>query len=382
MVVVAVAKVDSAVRGSRSIPRELWIGLTTPTIGGWLGSLCFAVAEFWFLCLFLSPKTLAEIEPRYLMESSRDDYARVSLALARLHASSSKSPQVVYTGSSQAKWALTSWRDDLLSRDLSRRAGFKVDFHDCTSDLQHYEDTLFVIDQLPQTFRGLVVVAIDDHRDSRADVRRFKHERWIGDSAPDYEEAQGVRGVPHDHTGIFFLDHLGFFASRRIAAVRIGFPFDNPYPNQLGFRDGDREKKKMKRDLKVRLATKWRGPPPALTNAAPLLVAITDRLQARGIPVVFFDPPRNPLRLEVEAERVDAYDTEIPLVIEGLGAEYWQFDQELDLQPDDFSDAVHVKSEAARKKFQGTLFDRIASRLAGAGLGRVEHSTREEEDAP
>jgi hypothetical protein len=338
----------------RECAREFWTGLTAPTLLGLVSSLALAALEFGLLCAFVTPRRLAKLDPSYLKETSGDEYARLSIDLLKYRASRPKNLQVVYLGASQATRALL-WREpEALSKDLSRRVGQAVDFKLFSANNQRYEDQLLIVDQLPPSFRGVVLFAVGVGRNrNKASGRGEGLDRLLAKDAPMLEGILEQRGVDVSRTGNFFIDHLRFFAARRVALVRLGEPSRFKRPNKM-----DREERVEEAKQKIlrgsHLGSTFRKRGRTITERA------LKRMNRRGIVTVLYEPPNNPFRAEFQADALEELREEAGALAAASGAELWDFD-DLELRAHDFKDAIHLGSRRGRRRFQEALFERLAN---------------------
>jgi hypothetical protein len=359
-----------------SIARQLWEGLTGNTTFSWVGAVVFAVCELVLCTVVFRPRRFVAIDPHYLMDGKGDEYLILSWRLAAIRFKKSSRPEVVYMGASQATRALVTRNAAELSEEISEAAGLPVDFFPASSNGQRFEEALAITDQLQDGFRGVIVLMVNDYKSdyhanrSPADVARARS-RIAAVSAPSLQpfwEASGYRPL---HTGVFFLDHLGFFAARRAAAVRLGPVKGDPGLgafSDVRFHDGivklDHERRDLEEDRESAARRKQDAKAPLLTRSRKVLVRLLSNMEQLHAPVVLLENPELPTRNEVYAARVERFRTEIRELAEQYGARYWDFNPELDLSDRDFQDTVHLGSAMARRRFQDLLMSRLGELIA------------------
>src|SRR5262249_29577781 len=112
----------------------------------------------------------------------------------------------------------------VITGDLSAKLGQPVKFNVFSTNQQRYEEALAITDQFPKTFRGAVVIVVNDYKDDLVINAHNKNpfpDRLATLSQPSLDKIWLQRGHRQMKTGIFFLDHLEFFSARRVAAVRL-----------------------------------------------------------------------------------------------------------------------------------------------------------------
>src|SRR5690349_5538548 len=100
----------------------------------------------------------------YLMETSEDEYMQLSIRLNAMRLDRSDLIQVAYVGASQATRGLDDLEPAVLSRQLSKAAGFPAKFHLFSANDQRFEESLLISDQLPDNYRGVFVMVVADYK--------------------------------------------------------------------------------------------------------------------------------------------------------------------------------------------------------------------------
>ncbi len=184
---------------------EFLLGLKTRSLLAWIGTLVFCAAELLACFLFFEPRRLVRLDPRLLMETPNDEYVELSMQLLRMRTRRLDELHVGYLGASQMARALIDQNHpDNLSRYLSERAGAPVEFDMLASAGQRFEDALAITDQFPPSFRGVLVMGVNDYKDDyRAkDQVRMRHhlDRILVIDAPSllpFLKDQGLRAEAH-----------------------------------------------------------------------------------------------------------------------------------------------------------------------------------------
>lgn len=382
-----------APESSLSFLREFWAGATGGTTFSWVGAAIVAFLELVTCAVVFKPRMLMKMDVHYLMESRADEDILLTQTLLRLRYAKLTGLHVAYLGPSEATRALTTRDSEKLSARLSRTAGMHVTFHALSTNNQRFEDALVITDQLPSSFKGCVVLMVNDFKD---DFRGAWHkpvnlksarERIASIASPTVAPIWSATGYHPLHTGNFFLDHLSFFAARRVAAVRFSPVIGNP---GMGGIDQDKleqgiekfaeQAKAISEDGPNKAKTALEGRAPLLTKSRKILVRLLVSMSGRGIPLIFVEQPDFPSRNRVFGPRIERFHEELAELGEQYGAEVWDFNDELDLQDSDFQDTVHLGTFRARLKYETAFFKHLGAFMrerfgddpdAGAGGGDV-----------
>ncbi|HEY4116763.1 MAG TPA: SGNH/GDSL hydrolase family protein [Byssovorax sp.] len=366
---------------------EFWAGLVTATTASWVAAACMCALELAACCIYFNTRRLAQLDPRWLMQSAHDEYLPLSLNLLRLRQSKLEGVHVAYFGASQATRALFDTDDGKLSDVLTAEAGIPAHFHSLSANNERYEDILGATDQLPPSFRGIVVAMVTDTHD---DYGRYKtaealaraREHIAFASAPSLQPIWNLSNYHPRNTGIFFLDHLGFFAARREVGARLG-PIARVLRSQ-GQIDWDKRQKgeqelEEERDLldepgpnRAKRRAQMRAP--LLWRSARVLDALIDNMSARGIELVILDAPILPLRAEVYEQRITRYHHDLEQLAQTRGIRFWDFDDQLDLRDADFQDKVHLATPMKRRKFETLLMRNLGAVIREDFSGPDEHA--------
>ena len=247
-------------------------------------------------------------------------------------------------------------------------------FHVLSANNERYEDMLGATDQLPPSFRGIVVVMVTDFKD---DYGKYKNAESLARAREHIAFATAPSLVPiwnssnyHPRsTGVFFIDHFGFFAARRDIGTRLG-PTERILRSQ-GQIDWDKRQKgeqelEEDRDLldepgMNRAKRKAQTRAPLLWRSARVLDSLIDNMAARGVELVILDAPILPLRAEVYEQRIARYHHDLDQLAQTRGIHFWNFDDQLDLRDSDFQDRVHLATPMKRRRFQALLMRNLGA---------------------
>jgi hypothetical protein len=364
--------------------RQFWSGLTTITLSSALLAVGFAILEFCAAVVFVTPKSLAHLRPRWLMENRVDDSASTTIDALRTRQKGGTSG-VIFLGASNARMSLT--RNGLnMPRRLARAVGRDVEYRQFFRDSQNMAEWIAILDQLPPSFRGVVVLSVLDTK--RTLIRASSDPRTVlAINSPSLENpspllAKGLRvaGPMPFRTGVYFLDHLQFFAARRASLVRLGGAMAR------GTKTVNGVARQSRKNWGRHLAKLRRKRPPAMLELLPYLEEIIGKLHERGNDVVLLEAPVNPLFdrwKPAEHSRAAEYEPEMLSFAKRLGVHYWNPSVEAGLVSGDFKDPIHVVSRAGRRAYERVVVQHLAKLLNGEAVPdgpvtpEVEHTPRD-----
>ncbi|HEY4117112.1 MAG TPA: hypothetical protein VGM56_04630 [Byssovorax sp.] len=330
-------------------------GLLAPSLASIVGAAAFALAELACACACVTPRRLAEVEPRWLMKDGLDEYARVSLEAFRMAAEAPAPLGVVYLGSSMARRALLDGDDPApIEADLARLVGERVRFHSLETPGQTLLEARSLAALIPRSFDGVVTIVVhEDHDDERnAAVAGAKSFRDLARLAVD------TPGVTPP-TGVHFLDHLDWYAARRGALARLGpvpeWPRGGP-PTAGGRPIGLRRWREIERRAEA-------NPSPLLDKHELALETLVESARGDGRVVVLLESPANPRYAAFKAHLATGYRSRMQALAKRTGALYWDLNPVADLVPEEFDDQVHLGAYAARLRFQTLYVNRLAAQL-------------------
>jgi hypothetical protein len=343
---------------------EFRLGVQTRSLAALFGSLIFCALELVACVLFLTPRRIVHLDPRFLMETPNDEYVELSVQLLRMRTRQLDKIQVGYIGASQAARAIIDLNHpDHLSRLLGERAGVPVEFNMLASASQRYEDALTITDQFPPSFRGVLVMGVNDYKDDYRlkDELQIRHrlDRILVIDAPSVVPFLKDEGYTPRQSGVFFWDHLEFFAARRIAALRLAKvgPGRNLLLDQHEAEPASARRNPDNPDrAPARLPDRTA---PILAQSRAVMITLLRNMERRGVPIVFIENPEQPIRTRKNLPRVERFHREFAAFAKGHDCPYWDFNPELHFTEADFPDEEHLGSFRGRRAFQKMLVERL-----------------------
>jgi hypothetical protein len=352
---------------------DLWSGLFDPTSSSFAGAVLLCVLEIVGCSIAFQPRTLARINPQLLIENPGDEYPVITLRLLALRFGFGQPGlHVAYVGASQATRALADRDPAALSEKITAAAGQRVTFDPLSADGQRFEEALVITDQLPPSFRGVVTMFVNDYKNDYAPRDRERRAHTQGRiavvDAPSMAKIWAEEKYAPPKTGIFFYDHLDFFAPRRFAALRLS-PADFWPRREKPARVATEKFEAAVRSMR-RVARRVESDDPTATaftegeaelfaKSRSVLDKLVANMRGRGLPLVFVQSPESPVRLEVCGPRIARFEEQMSEYAKESGSEYWILDRDLDLEAEDFQDVVHLGNEEARERFERAFMRKL-----------------------
>ncbi len=347
--------------------RSFWGGLTAATLSSALGAIAFAILELVLAIALITPRNVARIDPRYLKDHRSDDRATTTVEALKLHFSSSHHRSVVMLGASNARKGLVDAGRNL-ERELRAATGERIDVHTLFADRQTIHEWVILLDQLPPSFEGVLVFTVFDVL-SRAESG--VPDRLALTSPTLAHPSDAFRGVleqsePAPRFGLYFLDHLGFFAARRGVLARLGPAPPRRKARWKPLRHGDHNGKIRAAWQRATRRLAWREEP-LLFEYLPALEEIARLMKRPGVEVVFVESPVNPRfdTMKPEAQARSVYESAMLKFAERTGAHYWNPSVEARLRASEFRDWVHLENLGAEARYEAALVERLGAVLRG-----------------
>jgi hypothetical protein len=352
--------------------RSFWSGLATPSLPTALGAVAFALLELYAAALWVTPKKLARIDPVVLMEGRNDDRSVVTVEALRMRRPS-KRRGVAMLGASHGVRSLVDHGAGIPDR-LLRATGEHVDFFPLCAAGQSIAEWIVLLDQIPPDFRGVVILTVIDQMGTIRGRQPTRVHTRMALSSPTFDHPPEIFArhlQPTDlasssllpPTGVYFLDHLAFFASRRSALVRAGPAERRPPAPRVA-----RKTRRNRQSFATILAKMEREPGPALIGILPELAALIAPLRRPGLEIVILEAPVNP-RLDAmkraSHSRADVYDPAMLAFARREGVRYWNPSAEVEISDADFTDAIHLHSASGRRRFEAAIAGRLGALLRG-----------------
>lgn len=343
-------------------------GLSQPSIIACAGMLAVLVATAAAAILLVTPRNVASMNPGLLMSDPYDGYALLTCRALAAQRGGLPPDAVVLVGTSALEYAVSSEAE--LGGIIGRVAGRDVHAEVLAGPAMTLWEFAALVENLPDGFHGDLVVCLTplSLAADAAEFRRLATSFRLGFDSPYVRTKAGEFGLPLPRTtGIYFLDQAPFFAARLgsirnlvLGPTRVGRKYDDrpqlPDPSR---------QERLARNLTAqleRLAPRGNLGISALED----VVRIARGRGARSVVVVnnvlnpemvSLLPPkplqecRDLLRRFSEAQKV----------------EVWDLDEEVDAQPEEFYDWVHLRPEGARARFTAALGKRLGDMLRAEG---------------
>jgi hypothetical protein len=360
--------------------RSFWEGLSSRSLASSIAIVAFALAEFVFCCVFVTPPRVARLDLRRIMEDAQDEYARLTVRSLAMRYAPHRGLTVAYAGTSTARLSLLHGETPKLLQDyLAAQVGEPVSFYTLVADSQTLHEAVVVSDQLPEDFRGVMVLMISDTRNDERNLtfriqdRKFRAGSRVAlDSAAGDEVLSLLDEKRPVRTGIYFVDHLAFFAVRRFAGVRLKPDvLGQPLPDQRFVPPGQRRPSPAQHQAmgweRVRRDFEERPRMAIFSKYLPVLEALVNSWKRRGITGIIIEAPANPLYDTVKGEAYRReYEVEMRRFADRMNVTYWDLNPELSLVPADFADHIHLAGKSARFRFQAAFLRKLAPVLKEA----------------
>ncbi len=362
---------------------EFVAGLIRPSGASLLGMILFALAEIVVAVVIFTPRRMATLPPVVLMKNARDDYARITFLTYRLKYGARGPLTVVYLGPSTAQRALLDSLDPRpIEARLGKLVGSPVDFYSLYAAGETVEETALLAHQIPADFHGVVAIVIfedkDDERSRRLamEANADLEERLPMDPEPGGAPRIGFDGKPLRRTGIYFLDHLQFFAARRATLMH---PWQTWTPLERGGMSLGTPPSYRSEERTFETRAK-NNPMPLVRRELGLLADAVDTARARGASVVLVESPANPRYEALKGDSHALYQQKIREFSEQHGADYWDLNPEVLPRRQDFEDAVHLGARPMRLRFQNVFCTHLAAKLRTLTSTRPGESADDDEE--
>jgi hypothetical protein len=352
------------------LARILVTAAIRPSPAAAIGSVLLALVQIAITCVFLTPSYVAGLADTALMKSHMDFDGVVTVVANRLKHGSRRGLNVVFTGDSVAMEAIDD--ESRFERDLTERLGRKVDFWFVASHGQTLWETAIVLDQLPEEYRGVVVICVGPRlmMVGLGRLQNLVESPRLALYSPSFDEELRCFGLTAPKkTGIYFVDFGRFFVARRNVLFRM---FLEPWnanihhytDNFPGWAEADWQEGLPKAGKRLQ--------PQSLPSMLAVMRRQIERLKQRQITVVLVEKPCHPRLREAYGQPYRDYRDAIDSFVEEMSVEYWQLDSAANITGDDFHDWAHMSNPEARTRFQKVLTDRIAELLDQVDLEEVK----------
>ncbi len=308
----------------------------------------------------------------YLTNGSTDTYGNLfndALDLER-RLVEEPGPRVLLIGASSMREGLGEL--ERLTAPLTALTGTPVRAELLTAGALSIWEMAALLDPLREDLSGIVVLEVSPRRlsTSPGKLEELLHAQRFPFDSPWVNARAGELGIdPPARTGVFFLDHMGFFATRPKILMQVGRPPVEP--------------------LRY-LTSRWRPPEGAEwervdASAASWLAtwadhadfnlecyrALIEELERDGsVAAVLVEAPSNPAvdaRIyagEAEAAALADYRRRVEGFAAEVGVPYWRPSHDLELPAEAFHDHTHLREGYAREQLTGELARRLAEHWA------------------
>jgi len=353
-----VTRAEELARESREAFLE---GLLRPSLPACVGMMLLVGAQIVVLCFVVTEEFVSRVGSLVLITDETDYDADVTVNVLRLKHGHCQNPTVVCTGDSLIGECLDD--PDRMTSELSRLV-CPVDFRFLATDSQTLWETVILLDQLPQNFRGVVVIPLSPSRMSHGKARLEQilasPRMPMYSPAFDAEVKRAGLSLP-SRSGVYFVDHSRFFVARMsLMRKRLLGPVKmNRHAvteRTPKWTDGKwKEKEARIRDLVVS-----ENMPPMFA----LLERLVERLKPRdGVQVVVLDMPLHPQTAAILGKAEMDYQSRLSAFAARTNIACWRLTEEAQLRTEDFCDFGHLGRADARKRFQAAFCRRLANLL-------------------
>lgn len=336
-------------------------GLQSRSLLACLGMLLLVTMQMAALSFFVTEEAVSGIEAGVLM-SAPDDYdAHVTVEALRLKHGQSRNLTVVCTGDSMISEALDD--PDRIASQLSELVG-PVDFSFLATDLQTLWETVILLDQLPETFRGVVIIPLSPLQVMHGQQRLKKvlaSPRMALYSETFDLEVRKAGLSPPPQCGVYFIDHNRFFVARTSVMGKWSIEPVALDRHMLTRTDPPWTEATWKRnEAKLRDLVHLENMPEMFELLERMLLRLRKR---EGVQVVLLDLPRHPRTMAIFGDAEQEYETRLSQLANRLDVPCWSLTQDACIEPEDFHDPAHLGSTDARRRFQAVVCQRISQLL-------------------
>lgn len=275
-------------------------------------------------------------------------------------------PRVLLTGASSMRESLAGLGS--LQALVGQAAGPEITPELLTAGALSVWEMAALLDPLRQDLTGIVVLEISPRRLSTSPekLEELLHAPRFPFDSPWVNERAREHGIePPSRTGVFFLDHMGFFATRPKILLQVNRPPVKPlrYLTSLWRPPAGAEWDRVDRSAASWLQT-W--PQHADFNLEGYRDLIGDLSADGRVAVVLIEAPSNPAvdaRIYAEAPAAEAlvdYRRRVSAFADEVGIPYWRLSHDLELPAEAFHDHTHLREGYARQRITAELGRRLA----------------------
>lgn len=342
------------------ILRAFFRGLLGPSLPGTLGGLGLGAALLAWLCTAITPASVGASDPNYLLRWAYDHDSWVTVDAMRVRYHDTEGPGVVYLGASGKRAAIHS--AETAQEALRESLRTEVDFlYWCTAGQTLWESGL-LIDQLPETYRGVVVIGVGPMRLSRdqdtLQSRLGENRLALPPSEFIRREAELDDLTLPDTTGIYLLDNAGFFVRRYQSPLRGWLRGDWYQPHSIKGRAKEERWVRYEEQIAETRADLQSN----RRRGYELLGRVVELVrQHPGLQPVLLESPLPQRAIDLLGPPYEAYLEEIQSLAERLDLPYLVLDAEV--EDSHFKDWTHISDARARMRFEQALIDALVPYL-------------------
>lgn len=275
-------------------------------------------------------------------------------------------PRVLLIGASSMRESLAEL--GTLQSLVSGAAGPEVTPELLTAGALSVWEMAALLDPLRADLTGIVALEVSPRRLSTSPekLEELLHAPRFPFDSPWVNERAGEHGIePPSRTGVFFLDHLGFFATRPKILLQANRPPVEPL-RYLTSRWRPPEGAEWERVDQSAAGWLQAWPQHADFNLDCYQDLIADLSADGRVAVVLIEAPSNPAvdaRIYAEAEAAEAladYRRRVETFAVEIGVPYWRPSHDLALPAEAFHDHTHLREGYAREQITAELGRRLA----------------------
>lgn len=276
-------------------------------------------------------------------------------------------PRVLLIGASSMREGLAEL--GTLRSIVGQAAGSEVTPELLTAGALSVWEMAALLDPLRSNLTGIVVLEVSPRRLSTSPekLEELLHAQRFPFDSPWVNARAAELGIePPSRTGVFFLDHLGFFATRPKILLQVGRPPVDPV-RYLTSRWRPPEGAEWERVDQSASGWLHRWPQHAEINLECYRELIADLSADGRIAVVLVEAPSNPAvdeRIYAEpaaAKAVADYRRRVEAFAADAGVPYWRPSHDLELPAEAFHDHTHLREGYARERLTTELGRRLAN---------------------
>ena len=353
---------------------EFWRGLTRPSLPALLITLAFPSVSFVACVLFITPELMASDFHRYFLHYAGDTDVGVTSRVLSLRNAELEEPAVFLFGASSFQSAISS------AAALSERIRDEADLADkpfvsnLTANALSILESTALMETLPPRVSGVVLFGINPRslcgltHLRTGHVEEGQHAGRLGLRTPLLEEHARLAGMflPRE-SGIYFLDNGGFFLPRLRSLVRSVFRGPLEMDRHVWLDDAlpllEQRWATHSAEIRQELDELYRA------NVDQCLGTLSDvaaSVRSRGeMTIVLVESPLAPRsRSEIMGDGFwEDHVARMRTFANENGFLYWDINEEVALEDDDFWDYAHIQPRDVRDRITSRLAERIGQVL-------------------